>query len=150
MSVDKCCYLILQKVSRCRKLQNWFYNNFLISLPHFSSVGKIHKWKEKIWRHIFFEFFFNTIHLVDKSTYTKIRKFQENPRKVWNWLQVLSQLSKNQISTIVLKNANNLLKHIPKKHLSYFVNFSAIFFQWLCAFGKTPPLLAYTLWMSPL
>lgn len=123
---------------------SWFrYLIFLRSVKYTNG-------KKKFGDILFFEFFFNAIHLVDKSTYTKIRKFQENPRKVWNWLQVLSQLSKNQISTIVLKNANNLLKHIPKKHLSYFVNFSAIFFQWLRAFGKTPPLLAYTLWMSPL
>ena len=58
-AVDKCCYLTLCEYSMSRKLQNSFYNDFLILWRHFGLVCKINKCKEKNWRNFFYLFFSN-------------------------------------------------------------------------------------------
>ena len=49
----------------------------------------------------------------------KLRKFQENPWKAWNWWQVISRPSKSQTSIVVLRNSEksavlNLLNCLRK------------------------------------
>ena len=51
----------LWKVSKSMEKQNLFFSNFSILWHHFCLFSKVHEWKGKNWRHIFFESFFHVL-----------------------------------------------------------------------------------------
>ena len=84
--------------------KSWFSKfKFLI----FSAISIHHKWIENRLLSLKGECtsWLRSFQTTEDLGSWKIRKFQENPWKAWNWWQVISWPSKSQTSIVVLRNS---------------------------------------------